>query len=824
MNKLTQRLIKSLSGIDIKQLLAEKENLSVSNKQLVSDLSRMKQEVLYFRDLQKQKQEELDKVLLQLEELQASVDGLQQEVDAKEAVLLQQTLQVERLEKKVKNAETESAGADMALENLQKEVTVLKGEKSQSDKELFALKESLSLAEKQLQEKSAEFEKFRQQSAEEQEALKQVAAGKQDALAQQSADSQATLSSLQQELSETCLTKERMDKELSALKESLSSAEKLLQEKSAEFEKFRQQSAEEQEVLKLAAAGKQDELVQQYETLQKELAALKETLAQVEKETETIRQEASENYDKLVDWEDKSVSWNTEKLDLLKEKEQLAKNLSDKEETLKLQSEEIGAKSVELETLKGQLAETELIKDDLKAAQVLVKEQEEAMALLQKDAAEMVQLREQVKELDLLKGQIVSLKETVASNAHLAEELEEYRRADAGRVDEIAALNRLIAELKAQKESETLQPEEEVEKNLETVTSVEEVVKKNESKIEELQEVALQEEEVEDAVVASAGAADSEYVDEENADEAEGNLLYAYQEMQDRLKKSTSTHPYTRITTLPNGCQYIFESKTLQVKAELFTWGIEGKEVVKGEPHFISHSEVMTVEGLESPFMSDLLECDFSEEGNGEEVAETLLMAVCTYRPLHISYRDKNGRVSERNIYWMAFPLNSGSVKLPDSKLFQHLFGEKIDSERLVAMCAHSMESRIFTVSQILSIQVFDAFVTTERGIDAQRSGLKDALLSEQYEAADMIYQCIPNRLRDGFDVKSNRAHYYMLEGDFEKAADIYLSLAPDTKVNKKLSWARYNVQQFDQFIERNIQPDKFMQLKEALKAEGWKI
>ncbi len=823
MNKLTQRLIKSLSGIDIKQLLAEKENLSVSNKQLVSDLNQMKQEVLYFRDLQKQKQEELDKVLLQLEELQTSVDGLQQEVDAKEAVLLQQTLQVEKLEKKVKNAETESAGADMALENLQKEVTVLKGEKSQLDKELSVLKESLSSAEKQLQDKSAEFEQFRQQSAEEQEVLKLAAASKQDALVQQSADSQAALSSLQQELSETCLAKEQLDKELSVLKESLSSAEKQLQDKSAEFEKFRQQSAEEQKVLKLAAAGKQDALVQQYETLQEELVTLKGILDQVEKETETIRQEASENYDKLVEWEEKSVAWNTEKLDLLKEKEQLANNLSDKEEALKLQSEEIGAKSVELETLKGQLAETELIKDNLKAAQVLVKEQEEAMALLQKDAAEMVQLREQVKELGVLKEQIVSLKETVASNAHLAEELEEYRRADAGRVDEIAALNRLIAELKAQKESETLQPEEEVEKNLETVTSVEEVVNNKENKVEEPQEVALQEG-VEDVVAVSTESENSEYVDEESSDEVGGNLLDAYQEMQDRLKKSTSTHPYTRITTFPNGCQYIFESKTLQVKAELFTWGVEGKEVVKGEPHFISHNEVMTVEGLQSPFMSDPLECDFSEEGNGEEVAETLLMAVCTYRPLHISYRDKNGRVSERNIYWMAFPLNSGSVKLPDSKLFQHLFGEKIDSERLVAMCAHSMESRIFTVSQILSIQVFDAFVTTERGIDAQRSGLKDALLSEQYEAADMIYQCMPKMYRDGFDIKSNRAHYYMLEGDFEKAADIYLSLAPDTKVNKKLSWARYNVQQFDQFIERNIQPDKFMQLKEALKAEGWKI
>lgn len=53
------------------------------------------------------------------------------------------------------------------------------------------------------------------------------------------------------------------------------------------------------------------------------------------------------------------------------------------------------------------------------------------------------------------------------------------------------------------------------------------------------------------------------------------SLLDAYQDMKNRLEESTLYYPFTRITTEPDGCQYIYESRTLQVKTELFTWGVE---------------------------------------------------------------------------------------------------------------------------------------------------------------------------------------------------------------------------------------------------------
>lgn len=77
MNKLTQHLIKTLSGVDIKQLLEEKEGLSVSNWQLSSDLNLVKQEAAYFRTQCTQKQDELAELQTQLEKVQENTAGLE---------------------------------------------------------------------------------------------------------------------------------------------------------------------------------------------------------------------------------------------------------------------------------------------------------------------------------------------------------------------------------------------------------------------------------------------------------------------------------------------------------------------------------------------------------------------------------------------------------------------------------------------------------------------------------------------------------------------------------------------------------------------------
>ena len=312
---------------------------------------------------------------------------------------------------------------------------------------------------------------------------------------------------------------------------------------------------------------------------------------------------------------------------------------------------------------------------------------------------------------------------------------------------------------------------------------------------------------------------------EEEQQPHSSDILEAYQEMKARLEESTLHYPYTRITSETNGCQYIYESRTLQLKAELFIWGVEGKEVVLEENHFIPYNEIAKIEGLETPFATDVMTCDFSEEGNGEEVAEALLMAICCYHPIHITYRDKNGRISERNLYWICFqPQGISSVRLPYEKIFRDMFDGEIDTDHIMAMCAHTPVPRIFIINQILSIQIYDAFVTTRKGIDTQIDGMYYAVLASQSEAADMIYKCLPEQFKKLPAVISYRAHYWMLEGDYQKAMKLYLSFAPDTEVEKGKTWAAMNIANFNKFIDNDVEAERFLQLKEALKEEGWPI
>ena len=230
---------------------------------------------------------------------------------------------------------------------------------------------------------------------------------------------------------------------------------------------------------------------------------------------------------------------------------------------------------------------------------------------------------------------------------------------------------------------------------------------------------------------------------------AKENILEAYQEMKAKLEESTLKYPFTRITTVTNGNQYLYYSRTLGLKAELFVWGIEGREVVLDEPHFIPYNEIADIEGLNTPFATEPMNCDFSDEGNATEVAETLLTAICRYQPVHVTYRDKNGRISDRNLYWISFlPENKQPVGLPNPHLFEDMFADNIDTDYLLAMCAHYAEPRIFIINQILSLQVYNVFATNRLGIEAQLNGYQAALECGQEEAAEMIYYCLPEQFR----------------------------------------------------------------------------
>lgn len=606
----------------------------------------------------------------------------------------------------------------------------------------------------------------------------------------------------------------------------------------------RTQLTETQEELSLA----QTELTQ----LQTSIAEHQKEISHLQTEISRLQSDKATGLEKMQYSEQEIVSRDN---DIQQLKNQLADSERQKE-VLATDKKELEAKLAESDKQKETIAAS---KKELEAKLTEAEKQKETIAAGKKELeaklAEAEKQKETItaskKELEAKLTEAEKQKETIATSK---KELEE-KLAEVEKQKEILEANKKELEKQSEKSSQdlaknytALQRElSETQEKLDAIQSENSTLKANLSELQKKMHLLLEEKEQliheKEQMQTAQPESDKEEQPlpqpenekvtaepetpqkEEEQQPHSSDILEAYQEMKARLEESTLHYPYTRITSETNGCQYIYESRTLQLKAELFIWGVEGKEVVLEENHFIPYNEIAKIEGLETPFATDVMTCDFSEEGNGEEVAEALLMAICCYHPIHITYRDKNGRISERNLYWICFqPQGISSVRLPYEKIFRDMFDGEIDTDHIMAMCAHTPVPRIFTINQILSIQIYDAFVTTRKGIDTQIDGMYYAVLASQSEAADMIYKCLPEQFKKLPAVISYRAHYWMLEGDYQKAMKLYLSFAPDTEVEKGKTWAAMNIANFDKFIDNDVEAERFLQLKEALKEEGWPI
>ena len=606
----------------------------------------------------------------------------------------------------------------------------------------------------------------------------------------------------------------------------------------------RTQLTETQEELSLA----QTELTQ----LQTSIAEHQKEISHLQTEISRLQSDKATGLEKMQYSEQEIVSRDN---DIQQLKNQLADSERQKE-VLATDKKELEAKLAESDKQKETIAAS---KKELEAKLTEAEKQKETIATSKKELEEKLAesdkqkeiITASKKELEAKLTEAEKQKETIAASK---KELEE-KLAEVEKQKEILEANKKELEEQSEKSSQdlaknytALQRElSETQEKLDAIQSENSTLKANLSELQKKMHLLLEEKEQliheKEQMQTAQPESDKEEQPlpqpenekvtaepetpqkEEEQQPHSSDILEAYQEMKARLEESTLHYPYTRITSETNGCQYIYESRTLQLKAELFIWGVEGKEVVLEENHFIPYNEIAKIEGLETPFATDVMTCDFSEEGNGEEVAEALLMAICCYHPIHITYRDKNGRISERNLYWICFqPQGISSVRLPYEKIFRDMFDGEIDTDHIMAMCAHTPVPRIFTINQILSIQIYDAFVTTRKGIDTQIDGMYYAVLASQSEAADMIYKCLPEQFKKLPAVISYRAHYWMLEGDYQKAMKLYLSFAPDTEVEKGKTWAAMNIANFDKFIDNDVEAERFLQLKEALKEEGWPI
>lgn len=647
---------------------------------------------------------------------------------------------------------------------------------------------------------------------------------------------QEELTKTQEELTQSQAAVTELQKNISNLQEEItrlqSGVTDLQKAKEAECDSL-QQSNEQLVNLKLqneALLKEKEDAENRIKELEAEAKKLSDQLtalnAEIVKANQLQKQQAEEAQKALAEAESKfselqnsySESQNSYS-QLQKEKAEAEANaqkqLQELQTTYQQLQNDITAKSEENQSLKQQAEDTQKVLTEVEGKlSELQAGKEEAEADRQ---AVIAQLAELQRENAMLKEQLAA-KEEEEEAERLQEEASPTETEEEEKEEEAVAPEK---ESEEETTTETEEPEEEETEGKEETAAAEEEAEKETEEPEQKEEGIAEQPKQEEPEPQPEKPAEQPKPKEEPA-EHPTDIVEAYQEMKAKLEEATLKFPYTRITCAPDSRQYIYDSHTLGLKAELFVWGIEGKEMILDEYHFIPYDEIDQIEGLDTIYSTEQI--TNSVEDDVTAIAETLLAAICASRPVHVTYRDKNGRISEKNLYWLCFqPADKRIIRLPYDNMFDDMFEEKIDPEHIVAMSAHNGEPRIFIISQILSIQVFDCFFSNARGVKTITEAMRTAIRHEQPEAAEVIYNTLPDKLKETPKVVSSLANTYLLQGEYEKAVKLYLSLSPNQTVEGRTGWADYNLREFDELIRRGIEPEAFMQLKEALKEEGWK-
>lgn len=706
------------------------------------------------------------------------------------------------------NIKTQQLSFDVKDAN--KEAAYKRTQLSEAQEELTKTQEELTKTQEELTQSQAAVTELQKNISNLQEEITRLQSGVTDLQKAKEAECDSLQQSNEQlvnlKLQNEALLKEKKDaenriKELEAEAKKLSDQLTALNAEIVKANQLQKQQAEEAQKALAEAESKFSELQNSYSESQN-------SYSQLQKE----KAEAEANANAKLD--DLQNAFQQLQADKAEAEANAQKQLQELQTTYQQLQNDITAKSEENQSLKQQAEDTQKVLTEVEGKlSELQAGKEEAEADSQ---AVIAQLAELQRENALLKEQLAAKEEEEAEK--LQEEASPTETAEEEQKEEAVAPEK---ESEEETTTETEEPEEsETEEKEETAAAKEETEKETEEPEQKEEEIAEQPKQEEPEHQPEKPAEQPK--PKEEPTEHPTDIVEAYQEMKAKLEEATLKFPYTRITCAPDSRQYIYDSHTLGLKAELFVWGIEGKEMILDEYHFIPYDEIDQIEGLDTIYSTEQI--TNSVEDDVTTIAETLLAAICASRPVHVTYRDKNGRISEKNLYWLCFqPADKRIIRLPYDNMFDDMFEEKIDPEHIVAMSAHNGEPRIFIISQILSIQVFDCFFSNARGVKTITEAMRTAIRHEQPEAAEVIYNTLPDKLKETPKVVSSLANTYLLQGEYEKAVKLYLSLSPDQVVEGRTGWADYNLREFDELIRRGIEPEAFMQLKEALKEEGWK-
>lgn len=216
------------------------------------------------------------------------------------------------------------------------------------------------------------------------------------------------------------------------------------------------------------------------------------------------------------------------------------------------------------------------------------------------------------------------------------------------------------------------------------------------------------------------------------------------EEMQAVFQTLCETYPYIRISTEKKG-QYLFSSAEVAVVKELFEWRFVGKDLVSQHSISFQHNEILHIQGLSKDSVGEKLLCNFDPTtGNIDEISQTLLLAICAYNPLRVTYRSKNGNIVQTCFYHTCFKPEKEKFSLPYTNMFDELYQDDPNLSQIATYSTHCDEARIYQVSQLQSIEVLDVFYTTEKGLDIRQKAIEKATKKQQQDMVDLLSVATP--------------------------------------------------------------------------------
>lgn len=415
---------------------------------------------------------------------------------------------------------------------------------------------------------------------------------------------------------------------------------------------------------------------------------------------------------------------------LVMEKENLENTLKENSEKFKEETDRI---SLESEKMSGEIESLQKVIEGLNAEKDTIEKEKETLC---KEKETLGTEKENLaKELEAINKEKVTLNsEKEAASKELESIKERYLAEKDSLNKEIISLRKEITSLQELynkgKEGNTILSEK--------IKSLESEITNSNITVKTAEEVSSINEEKKEEVQTAETTSDKKAVENTNDEEL------IKERMQKEIVSLTHKYDYIRVTTTI-GNQYLYQSKHFQLRTGLFDWGIEGKEIITDEILYLENSSVAKMEGLDSPFDGEEIACNFEDEVSASAVADSLLMAICTYQPIQVNYHDKNGRTTLKNLYHVTFKPLTNKFSLPYKNLFRDMLDDKIDAEQLSALCPHNPEPRNFVIQQIQTLRRFNAFFTTSKGIETLKEGIKLAQDAEQTELAEVLMSKIQN-------------------------------------------------------------------------------